>query len=64
LSGSSHPKVDDERNELVRKIMQVCARCKFLQKDATCAKKSCHYKRVKQWLKRIKEIDARDGDLQ
>jgi len=51
--------VTDERNELVRKILKVCASCPHFRKDASCDRKKsqCHSVRVRKWLARIKELE-------
>lgn len=51
----------DEKNELVRKILQVCATCSHGQgkgRGIVCDQYpgKCHSKKVKQWVKRIEEI--------
>jgi len=53
--------VEDEKNELVRKILQVCAGCPHFKKDASCDRKKsqCHSKRVRQWLERIEELEQK-----
>ena len=52
-----------QRNELVRKILQVCASCPHFGKDAACNRKKslCHSKRVKAMLKEIERIDDEDS---
>ena len=52
----------DEKNELIRKILQVCAACPHLKPDASCDRKKsqCHSKRVRAWLKKIEELEVND----
>lgn len=52
----------NEINELVRKILQVCASCPHLRKDASCDRKKsqCHSKRVRRWMK---ELERREAEM-
>jgi hypothetical protein len=56
---------DDEKNELIRKIVQVCASCGHFKgqgKAAECDRKKslCHSKRVRRWLGKIEKIDKEE----
>jgi hypothetical protein len=56
--------VKDEKNELVRKILQVCGTCSHGQgpgRGLVCSQKGgqCHSKRVQRWLKEIKELEVK-----
>jgi hypothetical protein len=56
----SRQRCGDEKNELVRKILQVCAACPHLKADAACDRKKsqCHSKRVRQWLKELERLEV------
>ncbi len=52
-----------EKNELLRKILQVCAACKYAKWQSgkfTCGRKKsqCHSKRVRRRLEEIKRLDG------
>ena len=51
------------RNDLIRKIVQVCATCSNGQgkgRGLVCnRKRGCHSKRVTKWLKELQEIDSK-----
>lgn len=54
----------DEKNELVRKILQVCGACSHGQgkgRGLVCDRKKslCHSKKVRQWLKEIKQLEVK-----
>ena len=50
----------DERNELIRKILQVCSSCCHLKSrypfECDRRKSLCHSKRVQKWLKELEAI--------
>lgn len=52
----------DERNELIRKILQVCGACSHGQgkgRGLICDRKrsQCHSKQVRKWLKEIERLE-------
>jgi putative lipoic acid-binding regulatory protein len=54
--------VENEKNELVRKILQVCAGCAHGQgkgRGLVCEQNpgKCHSKRVRRWLKQIEQLE-------
>lgn len=59
-------RTDTVENELIRKIAQVCGRCKFGQGKGVglrCIKKGpCHSKNVKRWLVELQEIENKGGN--
>ena len=50
--------MNDERNELVRQIVQTCAACKHGRANLICRQNQsqCHSPKVRKWLKQIQEI--------
>lgn len=51
-----------EKDELLRKVMQVCASCphaKWQGGTMTCDRKKsqCHSKRVRKWLEELKSLE-------
>ncbi|WP_218254181.1 hypothetical protein [Candidatus Magnetobacterium casense] len=51
--------MQDERNELIRTIVQKCATCNHGRANLQCHKKSCHNKQVRLCLKKIQQIDKK-----
>ena len=57
--------VKSERNELVRKILQICGPCSHGQgkgRGLICDRKKslCYSKRVSKWLKEIEKLERKE----
>ena len=46
----------EDENELIRLIAQQCARCKAGRARMVCTKKSCHNRKVREWLKLLDKL--------